>query len=121
MKVWIVYNAWEWNGSSDDFRDCYWESVEKIVDSEEKAIKYIQDELRPLVEFKAAVKAAQEKFNCDECSRCECNDCLVAKEDQTVDIDEVPNQEFIRSHSDCIAYIDNRETQYYFYKEYEVE
>ena len=40
MKVWIVYNAWEWNGSSDDFRNCYLESVEKIVDSEEKAIKY---------------------------------------------------------------------------------
>ena len=121
MKVWIVYNAQEWNGSYDDFRDCYRESVEKIVDSEEKAIKYIQDELRPLVEFKAAVKAAQEKFNCDECSLCECNDCLVAKEDQTVDIDEVPNQEFIKSHSNCIVYIDNRETQYYFYKEYEVE
>ena len=121
MKVWIVYNAWEWNGSSDDFRNCYRESIVKIVDSEEKAIKYIQDELRPMVEFKAAVIAAQEKFDCNECCHCECEDCLVSKEDLTVDINEVPNEEFIRSHSDCVIYIDNHETQYYYYGEYEVE
>ena len=121
MKVWIVYNAWEWNGSSDDFRNCYRESIVKIVDSEEKAIKYIQDELRPMVEFKAAVIAAQEKFDCNECRHCECNDCLVSKEDLTVSINEVPNEEFIRSHSDCVIYIDNYETQYYYYVEYEVE
>ena len=92
-----------------------------IVDSENKAIKYIQDTLRNMIESEAAVFAAQEKFNCNECSNHECGDCLLSKEDQIVDIDEVPSEEFIRRHSNCVIYRDKRETEYFCYEEHEVE
>ena len=121
MKVWIVYNEWEWNGDPDAFRNCSGSRIVTIVDSEKKAIEYIQDKLRTMIEFKAAVLAAQEKFNCNECSNHECGDCLLTKYDQIVDIDEVPSEEFIRRHSNCVIYRDKQKTEYFCYEEHEVE
>ena len=121
MKVWIVYNEWAWNGDPDAFRNCSGSSIVTIVDSEKKAIKYIQDKLRTMIEFEAAVLAAKEKFDCNECSNYECSDCLLSKEDPIVDIDEVPSEEFIRRHSNCVIYKDKRETEYFCYEEHEVE
>lgn len=121
MKIWIVKNAWSYDGNPDDYSNCYEETIEDVFDSESKAIKYIQDELRPMVERRAAVLAVRNSINKAECRRKKCEHCIGCED--IVDLDEVPTEEFIKEHKDEIIYHrdHHNETSYYFYEEYEVK
>ena len=91
MKVYLVKNAWYYEGCTDDYANCYEDGVEKIFDSEDKAIKYIQDEIRKLVD------------------------------NHYVSISHVPSESYIKEHSDEIIFDQVRnETSYYHYEEMEV-
>lgn len=121
-KIYIVNAIWNYDGYADDFANTYESHIEKIFDSEAKAIAFIQDKLRSLVERRKAVLAAIASVNRSECRREKCNNCIACED--TIDLDEVPTFEYIKEHNADVQGIvykeEHQETSSYQYEEHEV-
>lgn len=94
-KVWIVECERLYEGCGEDFTE---HDIEGVFDSEEKAVKYVYDEL--ISDFDKM------DFN-HECT-----------------FDDVPTLEYIREHNSAMEYVlDNPEMEHklYFYYEKEVQ
>ena len=55
MKIYIVKNVFIYDGCVDDYYNCYKENIEKIFDCEEKAIRYIQDKIKDMLDIKMKI------------------------------------------------------------------
>lgn len=119
MKVYIVKHVWSYEGCSDNFINCYEESIEKIFDNEGKAIKYIQDKIQKLLNDKYEILSAKEKVNKEECCTEKCKSCIACMDFISLNI--MPTEEeLIKSH--VVEYNeDHMEHSSYMYVIYEVE
>ena len=93
MKIYIVKHVWSYDGCADDFYNCYEEDIEKIFDCEEKAIGYIQDKIKDML---------------DAC-------------DYYISLDVIPTTDEIKETHEVEYNEEHKEISKYIYETYEVE
>ena len=92
MKIYIVKHVWSYDGV-DDFSNCYEEDIKKIFDCEEKAIGYIQDKIKDML---------------DAC-------------DYYISLDVIPTTDEIKETHEVEYNEEHKEISKYIYETYEVE
>ena len=120
MKIYIVKNVFIYDGCVDDYYNCYEENIEKIFDCEEKAIRYIQDKIKDMLDLKLKILEAKEKVNKEECCREKCLNCIAC--DDYISLDIIPTADEIKETHE-VEYNEERMIEHskYIYETYEVE
>ena len=120
MKIYIVKNVFIYDGCVDDYYNCYEENIEKIFDCEEKAIRYIQDKIKDMLDLKLKILEAKEKVNKEECCREKCLNCIAC--DDYISLDIIPTADEIKETHE-VEYNEERMIAHskYIYETYEVE
>ena len=118
MKIYIVKHVWSYDGV-DDFSNCYEEDIKKIFDCEEKAIGYIQDKIKDMLDLKMKILEAKEKVNKEECCREKCFNCIAC--DDYISLDVIPTTDEIKETHEVEYNEEHKEISKYIYETYEVE
>jgi hypothetical protein len=95
-KIYIVESEWWYDGCPDDYYNCSENVIEKIFDSDTKAVAYIQEKIKEILD------------NATEWDRDEY-------------IDEVPSMDVIKEGESVIYRSCHNEYNAYCYKSHEVE
>ena len=95
-NVYVVKHVWWYEGSTDNFANCYEDNIERIFDSKDKAVAFIREKIKEKIE------------NADEFDRDEFIED-VPPADKIIEGEQVEYQEYWHEHN---AYI---------YNAYEVE
>ena len=119
MKIYIVKNVFIYDGCVDDYYNCYKENIEKIFDCEEKAIRYIQDKIKDMLDLKLKILEAKEKVNKEECCREKCLNCIAC--DDYISLDVIPTTDEIKETHEVEYDEERKKISKYIYETYEVE